>query len=63
MQTMKILIFALLISAATASCQDKYPELEEGLYAEIVTTKGTMVAKLNYDLAPCLLYTSPSPRD
>lgn len=52
MQTMKILIFALLISAATASCQDKYPELEEGLYAEIVTTKGTMVAKLNYDLAP-----------
>nr|WP_044405186.1 peptidylprolyl isomerase [Lacinutrix sp. Hel_I_90] len=52
MQTMKILIIALLISATAASCQDKYPELEDGLYAEIVTNKGTMVAKLNYDLAP-----------
>lgn len=49
---MKILIIALLISATAASCQDKYPELEDGLYAEIVTNKGTMVAKLNYDLAP-----------
>ena len=34
------------------SCKAQYPELEDGLYAEIITTKGTMVAKLYYDKVP-----------
>ncbi|MDX1277966.1 peptidylprolyl isomerase [Oceanihabitans sediminis] len=47
---MKIFILALLLSAT--SCQDKYPDLEDGLYAEFVTNKGTMVAKLYFEKAP-----------
>ncbi len=50
-QTMKLLIFTLLLSL-TSCGQEKYPDLEDGLYAEIVTTKGTMVAKLFYKKAP-----------
>ncbi len=49
-QTMKIFIIALLLSAT--SCQDKYPDLEDGLYAEFVTNQGTMVAKLYFEQAP-----------
>lgn len=50
-QTLKLLIFTLLLSV-TSCGQEKYPDLEDGLYAEIVTNKGTMVAKLFYDKAP-----------
>ena len=48
--TMKLFILTLLISAT--SCQDKYPDLEDGLYAEIITTKGTMITQLYYDRTP-----------
>jgi len=48
----KVFIVALLISATTASCQDNYSNLEDGLYAEFQTTKGTMVAKLYFEKAP-----------
>ena len=51
-QTMKIFILALLVSLTNSSCQEKYQDLGDGLYAEIITNKGTMVAKLNYDKAP-----------
>ena len=34
------------------SCKVQHPDLEDGLYAEIVTSKGTMVAKLHYDKVP-----------
>lgn len=44
-----LLLFVLLTAAA---CQDKYPDLEDGLYAEFITNKGTMVAKLDYDKVP-----------
>lgn len=50
-QTMKVFILALLLSTTTA-CQEKYPDLEDGLYAEFITTNGTMVAKLFYDKVP-----------
>ncbi len=50
-QTMKVFILALLLST-TSACQEKYPNLEDGLYAEFLTTKGTMVAKLHYEKAP-----------
>ena len=48
--TMKSLFLALMISLS--ACQDKYPDLEDGLYAEIVTTQGTMIAKLFYEQTP-----------
>lgn len=50
-QTMKILVLALLMSVTSCE-QQKYPDLEDGLYAEFVTNNGTMVAKLYYDKVP-----------
>ena len=49
-QSMKILFLFLLM--ASTSCQEKYPDLEDGIYAEFVTSKGTMVAKLFYKKVP-----------
>ncbi|PJB16915.1 MAG: peptidylprolyl isomerase, partial [Flavobacteriaceae bacterium CG_4_9_14_3_um_filter_33_16] len=34
------------------SCQNKYPELGEGIYAEFITSKGIMLAKLHYQKTP-----------
>lgn len=48
---MKILVLALLMSVTSCE-QQKYPDLEDGLYAEFVTNNGTMVAKLYYDKVP-----------
>ncbi|WP_347925047.1 peptidylprolyl isomerase [Pontimicrobium sp. SW4] len=45
-------IFALAICTLLFSCDEKYPDLGDGLFAEIVTNKGTMVAKLYYDKTP-----------
>ena len=53
--TMKLLLIALMVSLTTNSCQQQYPDLEDGLYAEIVTNKGTMVAKLFYDKVPVVV--------
>lgn len=47
---MKFFLLALLMSAT--SCNNQYPDLEDGLYAEFVTNKGTMVAKLYHEKAP-----------
>ena len=44
--------FVVLVVLANISCQERYPDLEDGLYAEIVTSKDTMVAKLFFDEAP-----------
>ena len=43
-----VVVLLLLIS----SCKAQYPDLEDGIYAEFVTTKGTMVAKLFHDKVP-----------
>ena len=45
-------VFATFLVALLFGCDEKYPELGDGLFAEIVTNKGTMVAKLHYDKAP-----------
>lgn len=50
--SMKLFIIALLVSMSAFSCQEQYPDLEDGLYAEINTNKGTMVAKLYFEKAP-----------
>jgi cyclophilin family peptidyl-prolyl cis-trans isomerase/FKBP-type peptidyl-prolyl cis-trans isomerase len=44
--------FVVLLVLANISCQERYPDLEDGLYAEIVTTKDTMVAQLYFDKVP-----------
>ncbi|WP_298950590.1 peptidylprolyl isomerase [uncultured Nonlabens sp.] len=43
-------ILALVFMAS--SCEDKYPDVEDGVYAEIQTNKGTMFAELYYKDAP-----------
>jgi len=43
-------ILALVFMAS--SCEDKYPDIEDGIYAEIQTNKGTMFAQLYYEAAP-----------
>ncbi|MFI1772506.1 peptidylprolyl isomerase [Thalassobellus citreus] len=48
--TIKISFLALLISFT--ACKAQYPDLEDGMYAEFVTTKGIMVAKLDYEKTP-----------
>ncbi len=45
-----LLIAAVILSLF--SCNDKYPDLGDGLYAEIITDKGTMVAELYHKDAP-----------
>ncbi len=49
-KTMKLFLLAMLVSFT--SCQNKYPDLGDGIYAEIVTNKGTMVAQLEYQKTP-----------
>lgn len=48
-QTLLVLLLATL---SLASCEDKYPDLEEGIYAEFITNKGTFVAELFYEATP-----------
>lgn len=51
--SMKFFIITLLVlSMSATSCQNQYSDLEDGVYAEIKTSKGTMVAKLFYEKAP-----------
>ncbi len=42
----------VLLVLVNISCQERYPNLEDGLYAEFVTNKGTMLAELYYDKVP-----------
>jgi len=45
-------LFGLILLLSAGSCQGKYPELGDGLFAEFATTKDTMVVQLFYDKAP-----------
>ncbi len=38
--------------ALLTGCAEEYPDLEDGLYAELETTKGTIMIELAYDKAP-----------
>lgn len=46
----KIFLLALIIQIN--ACKAPYPELEDGIYAEFITNKGTMVAKLEQEKTP-----------
>ena len=48
----KLAFLFLILSLALASCQNKYPDLEKGVYAEFVTNKGTFVVKLFNEKTP-----------
>ena len=48
--SMKTTVLILFLSLS--SCNDKYSDLGDGLYAEFVTSKGTMVARLAYEKTP-----------
>lgn len=45
-------IFTLILVINFTSCKAQYPDLEDGIYAEFVTNKGIMVAKLSYKKTP-----------
>ncbi len=46
------LLFLAFIAIAISSCNEKYPELEDGMYAEIKTNKGVAIAELFYKETP-----------
>ena len=55
--TMKLLstsikLITLCVLVSMTSCKEEYPDLEDGLYAEFVTSKDTMIAKLFYQKVP-----------
>jgi peptidylprolyl isomerase len=52
MKNMHKLLAVLTIVFLATSCEDKYPDVEDGIYAEIQTNKGTMLAELYYKDAP-----------
>lgn len=48
----QLLSLSLIFVMGFSSCKAQYPDLEDGIYAELVTTKGTMVARLFYNKTP-----------
>lgn len=52
MKKVHLILILLAIVMTGASCEDKYKDVEDGIYAEIVTNKGTMFAQLYYEAAP-----------
>lgn len=46
----KILLIIFFINLT--ACKAQYPELEDGIYAEFITSKGVMVAKLEQEKTP-----------
>lgn len=47
----KVFLFSTLL-LLNLSCEKKYTNLDDGIYAEFITTKGVMVAKLFYKKTP-----------
>lgn len=45
-------ILSLILVISLTSCKTRYPDLEDGIYAEFITNKGTMVAKLEIEKNP-----------
>lgn len=48
----KISLLLALFAFTLFGCNDKYPDLENGVYAEFITNKGVIVAKLHHEQTP-----------
>ena len=51
----KTLMLLVAVLFSLLSCNDPYPNLEDGMYAEITTEKGTMTAELYYEKVPATI--------
>ena len=51
----KIFLLLAVIGLCLTSCKDEYKDLKDGLYAEIETSKGTMLLKLDYQKVPVMV--------
>ena len=49
---MKTRLLLLILSISLFSCKDKYADLPDGLFAEINTSKGTVIAELEFEKTP-----------
>jgi peptidylprolyl isomerase len=53
--TRKICLLLTILSLCLTSCKDEYKDLKDGLYAKIETSKGTIIAELDYQKAPVMV--------
>ena len=53
--TKKICLYITVLSLFLTSCKDEYKDLKDGLYAEIETSKGTILCELDYKKAPVMV--------
>lgn len=51
----KIYLLLAVITVCLTSCKDEYKNLKDGLYAEIETSKGTILLELEYQKAPIMV--------
>ena len=47
---MKLLLLSLFFAAS--ACNDQYPDLEDGIYAEMTTNKGVIMCQLEFEKTP-----------
>ena len=51
----KIYLLLAVIALCLTSCKDEYKDLNDGLYAEIETSKGSILLELEYQKAPVMV--------
>lgn len=51
----RIYFFLTVLLLSLTSCKDEYKDLKDGLYAKIETSKGVIIAKLDYKKAPIMV--------
>ncbi len=53
--TKRISLLVTVLTLCLTSCKNEYKDLKDGLYAEIETSKGTIIAELDYQKAPVMV--------